>query len=80
MQTSTPTRILWILTPASIRLNAIQHVGQLIALPFVSTVCDRYGRKPTLIASAFLLLVGIALQGAAQNGEQPREEAIENTV
>ncbi|KAH8657899.1 general substrate transporter [Xylariales sp. PMI_506] len=48
-------------------LNAIQHVGQLLALPFVSTVCDRYGRRPTLVASAFLLLIGVALQTAAQN-------------
>ncbi|KAH8672878.1 hypothetical protein BGZ60DRAFT_504807 [Tricladium varicosporioides] len=48
-------------------LNSIQHVGQLIALPFCAWSCDRLGRKQTLIYSAIILLGGVALQGAAQN-------------
>ncbi|GKT57583.1 hexose transporter [Colletotrichum tofieldiae] len=48
-------------------LNAIQNVGQLIALPFCAWFCDRFGRKPALLVSASILLVGVALQGAAQN-------------
>ncbi|TEA11266.1 Lactose permease [Colletotrichum sidae] len=48
-------------------LNAIQNVGQLVALPFCAWFCDRFGRKPALLGSAAVLLVGVALQGAAQN-------------
>jgi MFS family permease len=50
-------------------LNAIQHVGQLIALPFCAYACDRFGRRLTLIVSAAVLLIGVALQAAAQNSE-----------
>ncbi|KAM0276529.1 hypothetical protein ACHAQH_006630 [Verticillium albo-atrum] len=48
-------------------LNAIQNVGQLVALPFCAICCDNFGRRPVLIASAAFLMVGTALQGAAQN-------------
>ncbi|KAI8208456.1 Lactose permease [Colletotrichum sp. SAR 10_76] len=48
-------------------LNAIQNVGQLVALPFCAWFCDRFGRKPALLFSASLLLIGVALQGASQN-------------
>ncbi|KAK2028988.1 general substrate transporter [Colletotrichum zoysiae] len=48
-------------------LNAIQNVGQLVALPFCAWFCDRFGRKPALLVSAAVLIVGVALQGAAQN-------------
>jgi MFS family permease len=50
-----------------ISLNAIQNVGQIIALPFCAFLCDRFGRKPILIASAGILLTGTILQGAAQD-------------
>lgn len=49
------------------RLNAIQNVGQLVALPFCAWFCDRYGRRPGLVAGAAVVLVGVALQGGAQN-------------
>ncbi|RDW78372.1 general substrate transporter-4 [Coleophoma crateriformis] len=48
-------------------LNAIQNVGQLVALPFCAIACDHFGRKPTLLLGAFILLVGVCLQAAAQN-------------
>ncbi|KAF4805983.1 Lactose permease [Colletotrichum siamense] len=48
-------------------LNAIQNVGQLVALPFCAWFCDRLGRKPALLFSASILLIGVALQGASQN-------------
>ncbi|KAF6816282.1 hexose transporter [Colletotrichum plurivorum] len=48
-------------------LNAIQNVGQLIALPICAWFCDRFGRKPALLTSASVLLIGVALQAAAQN-------------
>ncbi|KAK8128913.1 hypothetical protein PG984_010021 [Apiospora sp. TS-2023a] len=48
-------------------LNAIQSVGQLVALPFCAYTCDRFGRKPALLVSAAVMLVGVALQSGAQN-------------
>ncbi|KAJ9139142.1 putative Sugar transporter [Pleurostoma richardsiae] len=48
-------------------LNAIQNVGQLVALPFCAITCDKFGRRPALIVSAFVLVIATALQAAAQN-------------
>ncbi|KAI0022134.1 general substrate transporter [Xylariomycetidae sp. FL0641] len=48
-------------------LNAIQNVGQLAALPFCAGICDRFGRRPALLSSAVVMLLGVALQGGAQN-------------
>jgi MFS family permease len=51
------------------RLNAIQNVGQLVALPFCAVACDKFGRRATLLFGAFLMLIGVILQGAAQNSQ-----------
>lgn len=48
-------------------LNAIQNVGQLVGMPFCAWICDTWGRKPALLGSAFVLIIGVALQAAAQN-------------
>ncbi|KAI0116982.1 general substrate transporter [Daldinia grandis] len=48
-------------------LNAIQNVGQLVALPFCAAYCDLYGRRNALVTSAVIVLLGAALQGGARN-------------
>lgn len=48
-------------------LNAIQNVGQLVGMPFCAWACDTWGRRASLLSSAAMLLVGVALQAAAQN-------------
>lgn len=48
-------------------LNAIQNVGQLVALPFCAIACDKFGRRSTLVFGAVIMLVGVILQGAAKN-------------
>lgn len=48
-------------------LNAIQNVGQLVALPFCAGICDKFGRRSALVAGAAIILVGTILQAAAQN-------------
>lgn len=48
-------------------LNAIQNIGQLIALPVCAIACDKFGRVAVLLFGAIIILVGTALQGAAQN-------------
>lgn len=50
-----------------IRLNAIQNIGQLVALPFCAIACDSFGRRPVLLLGAFFIMIGVVLQGAAQN-------------
>lgn len=42
-------------------------MGQLVALPFCAWFCDHFGRRPGLLAGALILLIGVALQGGAQN-------------
>ncbi|SCN81571.1 related to hexose transporter protein [Fusarium fujikuroi] len=48
-------------------LNAIQNIGQLAALPFCAWFCDKYGRRPGLVVGATIMLLGVGLQGGAQN-------------
>ncbi|KAH9214696.1 general substrate transporter [Leptodontidium sp. 2 PMI_412] len=48
-------------------LNAIQNVGQLVALPFCAIACDKFGRRATLVFGAVIMLVGTILQGTAKN-------------
>jgi sugar porter (SP) family MFS transporter len=48
-------------------LNAIQNVGQLIGMPFCAWACDTWGRRPALLVSAGVLMLGVALQAGAQN-------------
>jgi MFS family permease len=50
-------------------LNAIQNVGQLVALPFCAFACDYFGRKKTLVFGACIILLGTGLQGGAQNSK-----------
>ncbi|KAL3423087.1 hypothetical protein PVAG01_04834 [Phlyctema vagabunda] len=38
-------------------LNAIQNVGQLVALPFCAITCDHFGRKKTLLLGALIILI-----------------------
>lgn len=49
------------------RLNAIQNVGQLVTMPICAYSCDRFGRRPVLFLGAFVIVIGVALQTAAQN-------------
>lgn len=46
---------------------ASQSIGCLIALPFVGDFCDRFGRKPVLLAGILLICAAAAIQGAAVN-------------
>ncbi|KAJ5863219.1 Major facilitator superfamily domain general substrate transporter [Penicillium solitum] len=48
-------------------LNAIQNAGQIIIMPVCAISCDKFGRRRLLFVGAFVLLVGVALQIAAQN-------------
>ncbi|KAH8169852.1 sugar transporter domain-containing protein [Sarocladium implicatum] len=48
-------------------LNAIQNIGQLVALPFCAIFCDKFGRRPALVVGAAIMLIGVGLQGGARN-------------
>ncbi|CCL99598.1 uncharacterized protein FIBRA_01616 [Fibroporia radiculosa] len=48
-------------------LNAIQNIGSLAAYPFAPYLTDGIGRRLTIWIGAAIMLVGVALQTAAQN-------------
>ncbi|CCM03950.1 uncharacterized protein FIBRA_06103 [Fibroporia radiculosa] len=48
-------------------LNAIQNIGALAAYPFAPYLTDGIGRRRTIWFGASIMLVGVALQTAAQN-------------
>ncbi|KAJ6104336.1 general substrate transporter [Penicillium sp. IBT 18751x] len=47
--------------------NAAYPIGGLVAIPFISIVCDGFGRRAGLALGASVCCVGAALQSAAQN-------------
>ncbi|PVH74595.1 general substrate transporter [Cadophora sp. DSE1049] len=47
--------------------NGAYPIGGLIAVPFISTISDRYGRRAGIAAGALTCCLGAALQGAAVN-------------
>lgn len=44
---------------------AAQSIGCLLALPFVGDLCDRWGRKPVLLAGIIIICIAAAIQTAA---------------
>src|ERR1700753_385089 len=48
-------------------INGIYPVGAVIGLPLTSYFCDKWGRKRTIAFGFFFILIGSAIQGAAQN-------------
>lgn len=50
-------------------LNASYNLGGLITLPIVPYVNDRFGRKHSITFGSVILIIGVILQSASQNGE-----------
>ncbi|KAH0833758.1 hypothetical protein AYO21_04499 [Fonsecaea monophora] len=48
-------------------MNAIYPIGKFFGLFLTAWANDRYGRKPPIIAGLILLVIGAAIQGAAQH-------------
>ncbi|KAJ5193386.1 general substrate transporter [Penicillium cf. viridicatum] len=49
--------------------NAAYPTGGLVAIPFISFVCDGFGRRAGLALGAIICCIGAALQSGAQNLE-----------
>lgn len=47
--------------------NAIQSIGGIAGLPFAPYLNDKFGRRMTIFIGSIIMLVGVALQSAAQN-------------
>ncbi|KAM5354473.1 hypothetical protein ACJ41O_001120 [Fusarium nematophilum] len=47
--------------------NCAYPIGGLVAVPFISTISDRFGRRWGIASGAITCCVGAAMQGAAQN-------------
>jgi sugar porter (SP) family MFS transporter len=41
--------------------------GSILALPIVSWICDRFGRRLPILGGSFVIIFGAIIQGAAQN-------------
>jgi MFS family permease len=48
-------------------VNAAQSIGCVLALPFVGTLSDKYGRKPILLAGTILIVIASIIQAASIN-------------
>lgn len=44
-----------------------QSIGSVIALSFLGTLCDRYGRKPILLSGIVIICIAAAIQCASVN-------------
>ncbi|KAL7418331.1 hypothetical protein Q5752_006789 [Cryptotrichosporon argae] len=47
--------------------NAIQNIGGLVGLPFAPWVSDTLGRRTGIMLGCIIMMIGVALQTAAQN-------------
>lgn len=47
--------------------NAIQSIGAIAALPITPYIADILGRKTGIIGGSVIMLIGVAIQGAAAN-------------
>ena len=47
--------------------NAIQSIGGIVGLPFAPILADRVGRRATIFVGACIMIIGVAIQTAAQN-------------
>ncbi|OAL51975.1 lactose permease [Pyrenochaeta sp. DS3sAY3a] len=47
--------------------NGAYPIGGLLAVPFISTISDRFGRRAGIVTGALVCCLGAALQGGAQN-------------
>jgi MFS family permease len=48
-------------------VNAAQSIGSVLALPFVGTLSDKFGRKPVLLAGIIMICIASAIQGGSVN-------------
>ncbi|KAI9147075.1 Lactose permease [Paramyrothecium foliicola] len=48
-------------------LNAIQSVGGMLSLPYASLLCDKIGRKYTIVVGGCYVAIGAALQSSSIN-------------
>jgi MFS family permease len=48
-------------------VNGIYPVGAVVSLPVTSFLCDKFGRKPTMIFGLCWIVIGAILQASSQN-------------
>lgn len=48
-------------------MTAAYSLGCLLSLPFIPFVVERFGRRLAIVFGSCIMLVGVALQTAAQN-------------
>lgn len=48
-------------------INGIYPVGAVVSLPISSYLCDKFGRRPSIIFGLTFIIIGAALQSASQS-------------
>lgn len=46
-------------------MNTVPIVGSVAALPFAPWLCDRFGRRHTIFYGSLVIIIGVAIQSAA---------------
>lgn len=48
-------------------INAAQSIGSVLALPFVGTLSDKFGRKPVILAGIIIICIAAGIQAGSIN-------------
>ena len=57
-------------------LVACYNIGAVTAVPFVSLVSDRLGRRLSIVFGSCIMIVGAVMQGLSQNRMCPHESIL----
>lgn len=57
-------------------ISAAYSLGAILSLPLIPWVNDRFGRRGSIFAGSWIMVIGAIIQGCAQNGELNCKDAI----
>jgi MFS family permease len=58
-------------------LSASYPLGAILSTPVSSFISDRFGRRWSILIGSIIMIIGVIVQAASQNGSNPRQLHIE---